>query len=111
MYILESTSTATLIVGYIATACCAIAALPQVINTVKTKSTEGVNLPTFSLLTLGFIFWFIEGLLMVHWPMIIGNAIGSVFQLIIIGYKIYNIATHKEGCHKKSDALEEKEKE
>lgn len=110
MYVLESTCTATLIVGYIATACCAIAALPQVINTIKTKSTEGVNLPTFSVLTLGFIFWFIEGLLMVHWPMIIGNAIGSVFQLIIIGYKIYNMSTHKEGRHNKADTEEEKEK-
>ena len=93
--------TATLIVGYIATACCAIAAVPQVINTIRTKSTEGVNIVTFSILTIGFIFWFIEGLLMMHWPMIIGNSIGSVFQLIIIGFKIYNLATHKEGKHKK----------
>lgn len=84
------------IIGYIATVCCAIASFPQVIRTIKTKSTKEVPLPTFIVLTLGYIFWFIEGILMHHLPMIIGNSIGTLFQLIIIGFKVYNLVTHKE---------------
>lgn len=102
--LLINVSDATIqIVGYIATFFCAAAALPQVIKTIKTKNTADVNLLTFSVLTLGFIFWFIEGLLMTHWPMIIGNSIGSIFQLIIVGFKIYNLATGKEGKRKKDE--------
>lgn len=98
--LINASESAILVVGYIATFCCAAAALPQVIKVIKTKNTSDVNLLTFSVLTLGFIFWFIEGLLMNHWPMIIGNSIGSLFQLIIIGFKIYNLASKKEGKKK-----------
>lgn len=91
-----SNETIIVIVGYIATACCAIASLPQVIRTIKTRSTREVSLSTFIVLTIGYIFWFIEGILMHHLPMIIGNSIGTIFQLIIIGYKLHNLITHRE---------------
>ncbi len=100
LLIVEASETAIQIVGYIATFFCGAAALPQVIRTIKTKSTAEVNLWTFIVLTLGFIFWLIEGILMNHIPMIIGNAFGSACQLTIIGFKIFNLVSGKEGKKK-----------
>ena len=84
------------IVGYIATTLTAIASVPQVVKTIKTKDTASVSLLMFLCLTVGFAGWLVYGVLTLAYPMIIGNAIAITFQLIVIAYKIKNIRAGKE---------------
>ena len=96
--------TALLIIGFVATSLTAIASVPQVIKTIKTKDTKSVSLLMFIILTLGYAGWLTYGSLRMDLPMIIGNAVGISFQLVIIIFKIVNIAKGKE------KAFERKEK-
>ena len=80
------------IFGYIATACTSLAALPQLIKTLKTRDTSGISLLMFLVLTIGYGFWLVYGCFRLIYPMIIGNAIGVAIQLVVLIIKIINMA-------------------
>lgn len=61
---------------------------PQVIKTIKTKSTQDISLPMYSLMFAGTLCWFIYGLLRNDLPLILANGISACASFIIFYYKI-----------------------
>ena len=64
--------------------------LPQAIHTIRTRSTEGIAMPTFILMFLGSAFFIVQGTLTRNWPLIITNAITGGCSAIVFGITILN---------------------
>lgn len=78
----------TEIIGYIAAMCSAIAFMPQVIYSYKSKSTDDLSLVTFIVYNLGVILWLIYGVLIVSYPVILSCILASMSTLSILLMKI-----------------------
>lgn len=63
------------ILGLIAGTLTTTASFPQLIKSLKTKSTKDVSLGMFSLLCAGILMWFVYGLYIMSWPIILANII------------------------------------
>ncbi len=64
--------------------------LPQAIMTLRTKNTDGISLTMYSLFTTGVAFWFIYGILLSSWSLIIANSITFLLAVSILTVKILN---------------------
>jgi MtN3 and saliva related transmembrane protein len=64
--------------------------LPQAIQTMRTRQTDGIALPTFLALGAGSLFFAIQGMLINNWPLIITNVITAVCSAIIFVIKMQN---------------------
>lgn len=78
----------TTILGLVAATCTTIAFIPQAIQTIKTKNTKDLSLPTYVLLIIGIILWLTYGILVQDLPVIIANAITFFFIGTILVLKI-----------------------
>jgi len=76
------------ILGFTAAVLTTASFIPQALKTIKTKNTKDLSLPMYLILTLGVLLWFIYGVLINDWPMLLANAITLVFAIIILAYKI-----------------------
>ena len=76
------------IFGYLAAACTTIAFIPQAIKVHKTKQTEDISLGMFILTTVGVLFWFIYGIMISSYPVIIANFITFILSLYVLIMKI-----------------------
>lgn len=64
--------------------------LPQAIMTLRTKNTDGISLTMYSLFTIGVAFWFIYGILLSSWSLIIANSITFLLAASILVVKFTN---------------------
>mgnify|MGYP000129580839 CR=1 FL=1 len=76
----------TSIVGYAGATLTTVAFLPQVLHTLRTRDTSGISLGMYTAFTLGVALWFVYGVLLHAWPIIIANVVtlvlsGSVLML------------------------------
>ena len=78
------------VIGYLAAICMVLGYLPQAIHTIRTRDTDGIALPTFTLMGLGSIFFIIQGILLKNPPLYITNIITAISSVIITSIKIYN---------------------
>ncbi len=76
------------IFGYLAASCTTIAFIPQAIKVHKTKQTEDISLGMFILTTVGVLFWFIYGIMITSYPVIIANFITFILSLYVLIMKI-----------------------
>ena len=76
------------LLGFTAAAISTVAMAPQVIKVHKTGNTRDLSLSAFALLALALFLWFVYGLLIVAYPVIIGNAIGFALTAYIIAMKL-----------------------
>lgn len=80
----------TPIVGYLACACMIMGYLPQAVYTIRTRDTDGIALPTFLLMGLGSLFFVIQGILLLNYPLMITNIVTGICSAIITCMKIRN---------------------
>jgi len=73
-----------LIFGYFAALFTAVSFLPQAIKTVKTRETAGLSLLTYLFLFLGSLSWFIYGVYLTDYPLMITNSLTTIFTGIIL---------------------------
>ena len=66
-------------IGMIAAAATTSAFLPQAIKTIKTRHTKDISLWTYLILAVGLALWFIYGLLITDWPIILANGVTLLF--------------------------------
>ena len=78
------------IFGWAASICMVLGYLPQAIKTIRTRETDGIAMPTFTMLGLGPVFFVVQGVMMNNWPLVVTNVIASVSSIIITVIKIYN---------------------
>ena len=67
--------------------------LPQAIETIRTRNTDGIALPTFLMMAIGGFAFMLQGL--VHkpdiiWSLFLTNLITTTCSCIVFGIKIYN---------------------
>jgi len=76
------------VIGFIAASLTTIAFLPQVIQIWKTKSTKDISLKMYVIFCTGVFSWFIYGVMILSWPIIVANAIVFILSLIIVIFKV-----------------------
>ena len=76
------------LVGYIAGACTMAAFVPQVVKTLRTRSTRDISLGMYSLMLLGLLLWLVHGLLVGSGPVVAANAVSLVLVVFMLGMKL-----------------------
>ena len=67
--------------------------LPQAIETIRTRNTDGIALPTFLMMAIGGFAFMIQGLIHkpdIIWSLFLTNLITSTCSTIVFSIKIYN---------------------
>ena len=77
-----------LILGLTAGTLSSLAGLPQLIKSVKTKSTKDLSLGMFSVLTAGAVLWLIYGIAIKDIPLISANAVSLSISISILILKL-----------------------
>ena len=78
----------TQLIGYVAALVGAIIFLPQVIQTIKTKNTKSLSLPSFILLNVSNSLWFTYGILKLDPAILLAQLFLLPMGLTIMIYKI-----------------------
>jgi len=77
-----------LIFGYVAAFCTTTAFIPQVIHTIRTKSTKDISLYMYLVFMIGVSSWFLYGILIDEFPIILANGITFLLALIVLIEKL-----------------------
>ena len=67
--------------------------LPQAVQTIRTRKTDDIALPTFLMMAIGGICFMLQGLMHkpeILWALFITNLVTTVCSIIIFGIKVYN---------------------
>ena len=81
------------ICGIVASVCMVLGYLPQAIQTIRTRNTDGIALPTFLMMAIGAFAFMLQGLFHkpdIIWSLFLTNLITSTCSCIVFGIKIYN---------------------
>ena len=81
------------ICGIVASVGMVLGYLPQAIETIRTRNTDGIALPTFLMMAIGGFAFMIQGLIHkpdIIWSLFLTNLITSTCSCIVFGIKIYN---------------------
>jgi MtN3 and saliva related transmembrane protein len=80
--------TETIVSGIAATLTTA-AFVPQAYKIIQGRETAGVSLWMHVTFAVGVAFWFVLGVLIWNWPMMIANVVTFILTLVIVGMKLY----------------------
>ena len=83
-----------IVFGYFAAFFTAVSFLPQAIKTVRASETACLSLLTYLFLFLGSLSWFIYGLYLTDYPLMVTNSLTTVFTGIIL-YLIFSERNNK----------------
>lgn len=67
--------------------------LPQAVETIRTRNTDGIALPTFLMMAIGGFAFMLQGLVHkpdVIWSLFLTNLVTTTCSCIVFGIKIYN---------------------
>ena len=81
------------ICGVVASVCMILGYLPQAVETIRTRNTDGIALPTFLMMAVGGFAFMLQGLLHepdVIWSLFLTNLVTTSCSCIVFGIKIYN---------------------
>jgi len=79
--------------GWIASVSMILGYLPQAIETIRTRNTDGIALPTFLMMGVGAVCFMLQGIL--HrpeplWALFVTNLVTCTCSFIVFVIKIYN---------------------
>ena len=86
-------NTAFEVFGVIASITMILGYLPQAIETIRTRNTDGIALPTFLMMAVGGFCFMIQGLIhkpSILWSLFLTNLVTSSCSMIVFCIKIYN---------------------
>ena len=72
------------LLGILAGALTSSSFIPQAYRIIKTKRTEGISIPMYTLFTIGVFIWLIYGILMHDLAVILTNIVTFIPALIIL---------------------------
>jgi len=81
------------ICGWVASIGMILGYLPQAIETIRTRNTDGIALPTFLMMAVGGMAFMLQGLLHepeVLWSLFLTNLVTTSCSVIVFTIKIYN---------------------
>ena len=79
--------------GSLASLCMICGYLPQAIQTIRTRDTDSIALPTFLMMGAGSVFFIIQAILHkpdIIWSLFLTSLITAICSCIVFGIKIYN---------------------
>ena len=79
--------------GVVASVCMILGYLPQAIETIRTRNTDGIALPTFLMMGVGGFAFMLQGVLHkpdILWSLFLTNLVTTTCSCIVFGIKIYN---------------------
>jgi MtN3 and saliva related transmembrane protein len=76
------------LLGYLAGTLTTLSFLPQVLHTYRVKSVADFSWKMLIAFNCGLALWFVYGVFLRSWPMILANGISLGLQAFIIGMKI-----------------------
>ena len=76
------------LVGYAAAVLTTVAFVPQALKSWQTRDLSGVSLPMYSLFAAGVAMWFVYGVMLGSWPIIIANAITIILASVVLTLKL-----------------------
>jgi len=92
------------IIGYAGSIGLLLGYIPQAWETMRTRQTDGIAVPTFLMTGIGSLLFAVQGLMLDNMPLFITNVITTVCSAIVFGIKMYN------DYFKKKDPEKEKTK-
>ncbi|MBR2291868.1 MAG: PQ-loop repeat-containing protein [Prevotella sp.] len=81
------------ICGWVASIGMILGYLPQAIETIRTRNTEGIALPTFLMMAVGGLCFMLQGILHkpdILWSLFLTNLVTTSCSIIVFSIKIYN---------------------
>ena len=76
------------IIGLVAACFTTVALLPQLVKVWKTKSTKDISTGMFTLYCGGVLLWFIYGVSLNNFPIILANSLAFVQGIVILVFKL-----------------------
>jgi MtN3 and saliva related transmembrane protein len=76
------------LLGYAAAALTTGAFVPQAIKTIRSRDTRAISLWMYVTFTIGVAFWFLYGLVLGSWPIILANLLTLALAATILGLKV-----------------------
>ena len=79
--------------GVVASVGMVLGYLPQAIETIRTRNTDGIALPTFLMMAIGGFAFMLQGLIHkpdIIWSLFLTNLITTTCSCIVFSIKIYN---------------------
>lgn len=77
------------VIGLVAGTLTSLAAIPQVLKTLKTRHVRDISIWQPVLLSIGVALWMFYGILINDLPLIIANIIPLVCNILLTGMKIH----------------------
>lgn len=78
------------VLGTLAACLTTLSFLPQAVKVLREKNTDAISLSMYALFVTGVALWFLYGVMLVNWPIIIANAVTLLLASIILYIKILN---------------------
>jgi MtN3 and saliva related transmembrane protein len=76
------------VVGIVASLASMISFGPQAWRIIKTRKTEDLATPAYTLTVIGFAAWTVYGVLLGEWPLIVTNSVCLVLSSFILTMKL-----------------------
>jgi MtN3 and saliva related transmembrane protein len=76
------------VIGTLAAILTTLAFIPQAWLTWKSRRADGISLGMYCIFTIGVALWFVYGLLLGAWPVIIANFVTLLLAVFILGMKL-----------------------
>lgn len=71
----------------VAACCTTVSFLPQAIKTIREKDTSAISAAMYTLFTTGTLLWFLYGVFVQNFPIMLANAVTCLLASIILFYK------------------------
>lgn len=84
------------IIGWVAASCTTISTIPQAVEVIRSRKTEGISLLMYILFVAGIGGWIAYGFLKQDPVLYSSNIVTFFFSSITLGFKIYNVAKGHE---------------
>lgn len=81
------------ILGWAASITMILGYLPQAIETIRTRNTDGIALPTFLMMGIGSFCFMLQGILHkpdILWALFLTNLVTTTCSAIVFAIKVYN---------------------
>ncbi len=75
-------------IGLAAAFCTTVSFLPQVVHTLRTRSTKDVSLRMYTLYTAGIFLWLVYGIVLRDLPLIASNSVTLLLSTSILVLKL-----------------------
>lgn len=76
------------VVGYVAATLTTVSFVPQALQTIRSRDTRAISLAMYLTFTLGVLLWFLFGVLLGSWPIMLANGFTFALAVTILALKL-----------------------